>query len=536
MLTPEFKKSIGELLKECKNDWNLFAEEVLGVRLDHEQKQILYSAQYNKLTSVASGTARGKDFVCAVASLCFLYTTPAFEDGKLIENTKVALTAPTDRQILNIMMPEISRLFHNMVKRGFGFLAGRLSAYSIKTDYEEWFLTGFKADEHRHEAWSGFHAVNTMFVVTEASGMAESVFDAIEGNLQGNSRLLIVFNPNISTGYAATAQKSNRFNSFRLDSLTAPNVLEKKMIIPGQVDYEWVKDKVENWCTIIQSEDYNEGEGDFFWEGFYYRPNDLFRIKVRGLFPKVSSDVLVPQIWVDLAKERWEKFQGDKNKQGQLRLGNDVAGMGRDSSCFCHRYGNYVEKFRKIQSGGVANHMEVVGIGHVEIKKEYDVSKGRFPQWFIDSVGEGAGVYSRATELKRDETNKQMHNTLVHSVKGGETAKNGLGVPYNDIATRQYTFKNMRSYMYWCVREWLDPANGKGAMLPPDCDYRGLTELKWNMRSDGSIELEEKKDLIARIGHSPDEEDSLMVTFYPVSDIAPRTTAPKKTEVAKGFF
>ena len=50
-------------------------------------------------------------------------------------------------------------------------------------------------DENNTEAWSGFHAVNTMFVVTEASGLSEAVFNAIEGNLQGNSRLLLVFNP-----------------------------------------------------------------------------------------------------------------------------------------------------------------------------------------------------------------------------------------------------------------------------------------------------------------------------------------------------
>ena len=79
-----------------RNDWCLFAKEVLKARLDEEQKAILRSVQNNKMTTVASGTARGKDFIAAVAALCFLYLTPSFgKDGSLEKNTKIALTAPT---------------------------------------------------------------------------------------------------------------------------------------------------------------------------------------------------------------------------------------------------------------------------------------------------------------------------------------------------------------------------------------------------------------------------------------------------------
>ena len=240
-------------MKVWLSDWCKFAREALRVNLDPEQEAILRSVQHNSRTSVASGTARGKDFVTAVAAVCFMYLTPKFDrrTGELIANTKVALTAPTDRQVKNIMMPEISRLF-NRARRNAIFLPGRLNAYDIRTEYEEWFLTGFKADEHNHEAWTGFHAVNTMFAITEASGIADETFDAIEGNLQGNSRIILVFNPNKTTGYAAKSQKSDRWSRFTLNSLTAPNVLQKKAIIPGQVDYEWILDKVKTWCTPIR--------------------------------------------------------------------------------------------------------------------------------------------------------------------------------------------------------------------------------------------------------------------------------------------
>ncbi|MDD3907435.1 MAG: hypothetical protein PHF34_04395, partial [Bacteroidales bacterium] len=217
--------------REWQKDWNKFVRDVLRARLDKEQQDIIASVQHNPLTAVASGTSRGKDFVAACAALCFMYLTPKFNSkGELIENTKIALTAPTGRQVTNIMVPEIRRLL-----RQARVLPGRQVSNDIRTEYEEWFLTGFKADDNNTEAWSGFHAVNTMFVVTEASGVSESIYNAIEGNLQGNSRLLIVFNPNVTTGYAARAMKSERFQKFRLNSLNAENVVKKKNIIPGQV-------------------------------------------------------------------------------------------------------------------------------------------------------------------------------------------------------------------------------------------------------------------------------------------------------------
>ena len=477
-------------MRAWQSDWNLFAADVLKARLDDEQRAILSSVQHNKMTAVASGTARGKDYVAAVAALCFLYLTPRFKDGKLIQNTKVAMTAPTGRQVKDIMMPEVSRLF----KRA-DVLPGRLISSGIKTDFEEWFLTGFKSSDDNTEAWSGFHAVNTMFVVTEASGMSETVFNAIEGNLQGNSRLLIVFNPNVTTGYAARAMKSPRFKKFRLNSLNAENVVSKQNIIPGQVDYEWVKDKVDNWCSFVSDNDFDIGQGDFVWEGMKYRPNDLFRVKVLGMFPKVAEDVLIPYEWVELANEYW-KFLTDSGftTKKSCRLGVDVAGMGRDCSVLCPRYGNYVPKFEVHQSGGAADHMHVAGMVTPYIQKKNNKA-------FIDTIGEGAGVYSRLREL-------DYYN--VYSCKFSENAR-GL----HDI-TDQYTFANMRAYLYWALREWLNPANGFSPALPPNEKLtEELTETHWKFQSNGAIIMESKDEIKKRIKRSPDYMDALANTFFP---------------------
>ncbi len=484
-----------------REDWCRFAREALGVNLDKEQEAILQSVQLNPRTSVASGTARGKDFVTAVAAICFLYLTPRWNKKKeLTSNTKVALTAPTDRQVKNIMMPEISRLYNRAKNRGL-HLPGRLNAYDIRTDNEEWFLTGFKADEHNHEAWSGFHAVNTMFAITEASGISDDTFSAIEGNLQGYSRLLLVFNPNTTIGYAAKSQKGERFKKFRLNSLTAPNVVERKMVIPGQVDYEWVLDKVASWCTVMQEYDKKEEEDDFEFEGVWYRPSDLFRIKVLGRFPKVSESVLIPEQWIETAQQRWLQYPHPNSPSGILRLGVDVAGMGRDCTVYCHRFGDYVKKFEIYNSGGVANHMEVAG----KIKNYLDYHIGGFAS--VDTIGEGAGVYSRLDELGYKDT--------VVSCKYSGAASDQSGKDLNDI-TGLYSFANMRAYLFWCVRDWLDPKNKTNAMLPPGETLKEeASEIKWKFRSDGKIIIEAKEDIIKRLKRSPDEFDALANTFYP---------------------
>lgn len=517
------KLEIAKKFKAWRKDWNLFAKEVFKVTLDKEQQEILYSVQHKKMTTVASGTARGKDFVSAVSALCFLYLTPVWDDkGEMIENTKVAMTAPSDRQVGNIIYPEISRLF----KRA-KFLPGRQVGYDIRTDNAEWFLTGFKADETQTEVWTGFHAVHTMFVVTEASGMADKVFEAIEGNLQGESRMLIVFNPNRSVGYAANSFNNpieqRRWNKFRLNSLTAPNVLTKQKTIPGQVDYEWVKDKVDSWCRPVPKDEKGKIqvseaiEHDFKFEGVWYRPSDLFRVKVLGLFPRVSEDVLIPMDWIKLAWERWKVHveNGFVNVK-PLRLGADAAGMGRDSNTMCHRHGDFVEKFTQFNSAGKALHMQFAGKIVNVMDNNNDDFLGIHPKAFVDTIGEGGGVYSRLIELSEKDEFKFLKDN-VYSVKHSE-APEYEGIVLTD-KTGQYKFLNMRAYLLWAVRDWLNPEFESNAMLPEDFELaEELTQTKWKFMSNGKIQIESKEELKSRIKRSPDKFDSLASTFYLIED------------------
>lgn len=501
------RRGIG-LIESWRADWNKFVREAFGVYLDPEQQEILSSVQHNRRTSVASGTARGKDFVAACAAMSFLYLTPRWRrnangEVELAENTKVALTGPTDRQVKNIMMPEISRLYNRAKTRGVQ-LPGRLMSTDIRTDYAEWFLTGFKADESNHEAWSGFHAVHTMFVVTEATGIGDDTFAAIEGNLQGDSRILLAFNMNTTVGYAARSQKSDRWARFNLNSLTAPNIIEKRIVIPGQVDYEWIVDKLDTWCTKIDKSEAVAELDDFEFEGQWYRPEDYFRIKVLGKFPKVSDDILIPEQWLELAHERWKQANGREPLGNDIRiLGVDVAGMGRDNTCFCERKGVWVAPFQIHNSGGSADHMAIAG-------KIASYRRGHIEAYVsIDTIGEGAGVYSRCIELDKER--------YIISCKYSESAKEQNGRDMTDI-TGQCKFMNMRAYLFWAVRDWLNPRNNTGAMLPPDSQLdEEASSIRFGYRSTGSIYIEPKEDIKKRLGRSPDRFDALANTFYPIN-------------------
>ncbi len=526
-ISTSLKQKGHEKIRQYRTDpdgWNLFIKEVLKVELDEEQRAIVHGVQHNSMVSVASGTARGKDFTAACIALAFMYLTPKWDPKKidpqglpeLVENTKVILTAPTDRQVGNVMYPEIIRHFNRA-----GMLPGRKVGYDIRTEWEEWFLTGFKADEHNTEAWTGMHAVNIMFVVTEASGISQKIFEAIEGNLQGNSRLLIIFNRNSAVGYAAESQKSPRFKSFRLDSLNAPNVKEKKILIPGQVDWEWVNDKVHTWCTPIRDDEFNEGEGDFEWEDRLWRPNDLFRVKVRAMAPKVGDDVLIPDEWVELANKRWADWKANNWKvQDPLRLGVDVAGMGRDSSVLFPRHGWWVPYITSIQSGGKANHMEIAGRVKIFLDKH---TRGKA---FIDTIGEGAGVFSRLVE----QAEEAGEDCQAYSCKNSEKAEDSGGQPLHDH-TGEYSFSNMRAYLAWCVRDWLNPAFGSKACLPPDPELtQELTGTMYKVLSNGKIQIEPKDDIKKRLNRSPDKFDGLANTFYPVPD------EPEVTQNIANYF
>lgn len=487
-----------ETIIDWRADWNKFARDVLNVRLDRAQRRILSAVQESRKTSVRSGHARGKDYVAAVAALCFLY---------LYYKCKVICTAPTDRQVVSVNMSEISTIHSKArIRLGGDVLSHRITFPG--TENKDWYLEAFKAGDQAPESWGGRHSPNIMVIVTEATGIEDVTFDAIEGLLTGYSKLLILFNPIRIIGAAYESTRSKHFSKFKLNCLNAPNVRAKKILIPGQVDYEWVVEHVDSWCEPIDEINVSQEMYDFKFDGNWYRPSDLFLMRVMGEFPRESEDVLIPRKWVEMANDRWIQLKAtDGYVNEPLVLGADIAGMGRDNTVLTFRRGDMVEYFKSYLQ---QDHMKTAGIIKNELRTNKDCS-------YIDTIGEGAGVYSRLKEQK----------VRAISVKFSEAAK------YNDRELTDLTgerkFLNMKSYLYWALRDALDPKFDCKLALPPDDELlEELTSLKWELKSNGKIKIEEKEKLKQRLGRSPDKADSLVNTFYRFGAIGGKVYRTKK--------
>ena len=473
------------LASEYENDWNAFVRDILGVRLDREQRKIVDSVQYNRRTSVRSGHARGKDYVGAVISLCFLYT---------VKPSKVVNTAPTGRQVSAIMMTEIKKIWNNSKWK----LGGEVQSSRIIFDkWPDWYLIGFKASDKSPESWTGFHSPNILVVVTEASGIEAETFNAIEGVLTGSkSRLLLIFNPVRNSGEAYNSARSPLYAKFKLNCLRAPNVRAKKILIPGQVDYDWVKEKINNpgWCSEIdESQIQPVMFHDFKWEGKWYRPSDLFLVKVLGEFPREGEDQLIPLSWIEAANNRWADV---KKPDVPLLMGCDIAGMGVDTTVLIKRYGNYVEPPLTYSK---SDHM--VTAGRIKVAIEGGGTA------LIDTIGEGAGVHSRLQEMGC--------NSI--SAKFSESAED-----LHDL-TGEREFANMRAYCYWAVRDALDPRLGGTLALPLDDELtQELTATRWDVQSNGKIRLVSKDEIKSQLGRSPDKADALALSYFPTEQNVPR--------------
>lgn len=400
----------------------------------------------------------------------------------------------TNRQVVSIMMSEISKI-HNNAKIPLG---GEVLTQKIRFEGSpDWSLEAFKAADKDIEAWSGFHSPNLMVVITEASGIDDITINAVEGILTGNSKLLIVFNHNRLTGFAHRSTTDPLFKKFTLNCLDAPNVKADKIIYPGQIDKLWISEKIQmqGWVTEIDEAEMDKTELDFQWEGKYYRPGDLFRVKVLGREPKESEEQMYPITWIEASHRRWRTARG--KGVGDLKLGVDVAGQGRDKTAFVYRRGNIIEK---IKTWAKSDLMVIVGMIKNELKSEKDYA-------YIDTIGEGAGVYSRCTEQK-------MH---VYSCKGSYSAKD-----LHDM-TGERTFLNMRAYGHWALRDALDPQFGDDIALPPDDELtQELLAVEYDIKSNGDIFIKSKDEIKILLGRSPDKADAVVNLFYKITKTRPR--------------
>src|SRR5262249_13580279 len=156
----------------------------------------------------------------------------------LNKGSKVVTTAPTQRQVEEVLWREINRLW-----------AGSripLGGKMINTSWnlaEDWFAIGIASD--KSDAYQGFHADKLLVVIDEASGVEESVWGALEGNMSSpNAKRLTIGNPTDSTTrfFKETRRRAPGIKNFVISAFDTPNLRTGKNLVPGLVTTEWVEE------------------------------------------------------------------------------------------------------------------------------------------------------------------------------------------------------------------------------------------------------------------------------------------------------
>ncbi|KWT72244.1 MULTISPECIES: hypothetical protein [unclassified Variovorax] len=174
----------------------LFAQEVLGADPTDQQWDASRNLVKRRRVSIRSGHGTGKSTFMAWCVLWFLACYfPA----------KVPATAPTAHQLEDVLWSEIAK-WHRTMKEKYPALGGQFTwsagAFRMASAPNESFSVARTSRPERPEALQGFHSENILFLIDEASGVSDNVFEVAEGALSTDGAFVVMAaNPTRQSGY-----------------------------------------------------------------------------------------------------------------------------------------------------------------------------------------------------------------------------------------------------------------------------------------------------------------------------------------------
>ncbi len=193
---------------------------------------------------------------------------------------------------------------------------------------------------------------------------------------------------------------------------------------------------------------------------------------------------VVPTAWVEAAQARWVK---PAKLPRMVALGVDVARGGKDWTVIARRHvGHWYDEMAAHAGASTPDGPAVAGLTMAAMRNRCSI--------YLDVIGVGSAPYDflRQADLP------------VHGINVAERATR------TDRSGR-LTFRNLRSQLWWNLRELLDPANNVGMCLPPDPQLLAdLTAPRWNLSS-STVAVESRDDIVKRIGRSPDRASALIL-------------------------
>jgi phage terminase large subunit len=225
-----------------------------------------------------------------------------------------------------------------------------------------------------------------------------------------------------------------------------------------------------------------------------------------GISPEQGDETLIPLAWIlaSMTPERHSIIP-----KGVPRYGVDVARFGSDRTVIQPRFGDVVEDPVEYS---MKSTMETAGIVMNLLTNHPTASA------FIDVIGVGGGVVDRLHELQREKLQQGTWQwTKITAVNVAEKAEEPT-VREKEAEKRDHTpkmgFRNKRAQLYWRLRKKFEdgdialPDSKMGRKLASE-----LSQIQYKFESDGTIYIEEKKDIKKRLLSSPDLADALMLSY-----------------------
>lgn len=288
-----------------------FFREVLGCEPWSKQVEILEAVRDHPRVAVRSGHKVSKSHSAAGLGLWFY---SSFDDARVV------MSSTTSRQVDQILWRELKmmrsrggRCLDCKAKDPDGRTIPRPCPHSALIDGHIGQLarTGLKSDDFREivgftareaEAVAGVSGKNLLYIIDEASGVGEEIFEAIEGNRAGGARIVLFGNPTRNEGehFEAFHKKADFYRGITVSSEETPNAVSGEDRIPGLATREWVEEKRREW-----------GE-----------ESALYSVRVKGLHALREDGRIFSIHAIAEAEERWHETPAE----GRLFVGIDAAG------------------------------------------------------------------------------------------------------------------------------------------------------------------------------------------------------------------
>ncbi len=461
-----------------KNDPVGYCRDVLGQRLTPEQKtiaQLIVTPPYKVLVRAAHNVGKSYLAACLVN---WWYDT---------RDPGVCLTtAPTDKQVKDILWKEVRRL---RGKRG-GFRGPKMARLESTPSH---FSHGFTARDAT--AFQGQHENHVGIIFDEAEGIDGEFWDAAETMLGGSSYfMLAIYNPTTSTSRTVEEERSGGYHLATLSAMNHPNIaLEldgKPPMVPSAIRLDRLEQQLAKWSEKIPEEE----PGAVQLRGQWYRPGLIAQSRLLGVRPTTGFDSVFPE-WC------FDKACGEVllPLMGRIVVGCDVARFGMDWTAIHGRRGGVSLEHRTANGWDTTRTTQECKMLATDVSKAQNLDPKQ-AVFVIDDQGVGGGV---SDQLRQDGWIVIRHISSV-AVEG-----------------REEDYPNLRSAMWFDLAEACGRGDVSFASLPEPVKAelrKQFTAVKYRLDSYGRRVVEDKDDTRKTIRRSPDDADATLLSYYSVAN------------------